>query len=70
MEGPVMAMDEKFEEPETFGLRSGWSGYMQGMMTLLPALPPDQYDHIMELRKKQGSTKLDEMPGMNHHMSK
>ena len=69
MEGPVMTMDEMFEKPETFGLRPGWSGYMQGMMTLLRVLPPDQYNHIMELRKKQGSTKPDEMPGMHDHMS-
>jgi manganese oxidase len=26
MEGPVMAMDEMFEKPETNGLRPGWSG--------------------------------------------
>jgi FtsP/CotA-like multicopper oxidase with cupredoxin domain len=70
MEGPVMAMDEMFQKPETFGLRPGWSGFMQGMTTLLRVLPPDQYDHIMELRKRQGSTKPDEMPGIQHHLGK
>jgi manganese oxidase len=53
MEGPVMAMDEMFEKPETHGLRPGWSGFMQGMMTLVRVLPPDQYDHIVSLRNKQ-----------------
>src|SRR5579863_4953133 len=50
MEGPVMTMDEMFDKPENFGLRPGWSGYMQGMMTLIRVLPPDQYEHIMALR--------------------
>jgi len=50
MEGPVMTMDEMFDKPENFGLRPGWSGYMQGMMTLIRILPPDQYEHIMALR--------------------
>jgi len=53
MEGPVMAMDGMFEKPETHGLRPGWSGFMQGMMTLVRVLPPDQYDHIVSLRNKQ-----------------
>jgi manganese oxidase len=66
MEGPAMAMDEMFEKPETFGLRRGWSGFMQGMMTLVRVLPPDQYDHIVNLRRKQGSKNLDNMPGMEH----
>ena len=60
MEGPPMAMDAMVEKPENNGLRPGWSGFMQGMMTLVRVLPPDQYDHIMELRAKQGN----KMPGM------
>ena len=68
MEGPVMAMDEMFKKPETFGLRPGWSGFMQGMMTLFRVLTPDQYDRIMELRKKQGGQKPDAMPGRHDHM--
>lgn len=69
MEGPVMAMDEMFEKPETYGLRPGWSGFMQGMMTLLRVLPPDEYNHIVDLRRNQGSKNPDDMPGM-HHPSK
>jgi hypothetical protein len=70
MEGPVMAMDQMFEKPENYGLRPGWSGFMEGMMTLLRVLPPDQYDHIMDLRQKQGSKKPDKMPGMHEQMNK
>jgi FtsP/CotA-like multicopper oxidase with cupredoxin domain len=64
MEGPVMTMDEMFQKPETYGLRPGWTGFMMGMMTLVRVLPPDQYDHIQELRKKQENKKPDMMPGM------
>jgi manganese oxidase len=63
MEGPVMAMDEMFEKPETHGLRPGWSGFMQGMMTLVRVLPPDQYDDIVSLRNKQEKSPHN-MPGM------
>jgi manganese oxidase len=63
MEGPGMAMDAMVERPENYGLRPGWSGFMQGMMTLVRVLPPDQYDHIVELRAKRGS-KMPEMPAM------
>jgi hypothetical protein len=68
MEGPTMAMDQMVDKPENFGLRPGWSGFMAGMMTFVRVLPPDKYDHIMELRKKQEGNqpmKLD-MPGMEH----
>jgi len=64
MEGPVMAMDAMFAKPENYGLRPGWSGYMGGMMTLVRVLPPDQYDHIMELRQKNGKQQPQEMPNM------
>jgi len=70
MEGPVMAMDEMFEKPETFGLRPGWSGFMQGMMTLLRVLPPDEYGHVMNLRAKQGSKNPDAMLGRHYHKNK
>jgi manganese oxidase len=70
MEGPVMAMDEMFDKPENFGLRPGWSGFMQGMMTLLRVLRSDQYDHITDLRKKQANSNPDSMPGMHHHTNK
>jgi|SRR5579864_146526 len=63
MEGPMMAMDQLVAKPETYGLRPGWSGFMQGMMTLVRVLPPNQYDRIMELRAKQNNQKP-QMPGM------
>lgn len=53
MEGPMMAMDKEVEKPETFGLRPGWSGFMGGMMTLVRVLPPEQYEKIMELKRRQ-----------------
>jgi manganese oxidase len=64
MEGPAMAMDSMFQKPETDGLRPGWSGFAQGMMTLVRVLPPDRYNRIMELRSKQGAGP-EQMPGMN-----
>ena len=68
MEGPMMAMDQRVDKPENFGLRPGWSGFMAGMMTLVRVLPPDKYDQIMELRKKQEPNKpmKMDMPGMEH----
>lgn len=49
MEGAMMAMDKAVWKPENYGLRPGWSGFMQGMMTLVRVLPPDKYDKIQEL---------------------
>jgi hypothetical protein len=68
MEGPMMAMDQMVDKPENFGLRPGWSGFMAGMMTFVRVLPPDKYDQIMELRKKQEGKKpmKMDMPGMEH----
>ena len=65
MEGPAMAMDKMVEKPENYGLRPGWSGFMQGMMTFLRVLPPDMYDKVMALRKQQKG-KPESMPGMEH----
>jgi hypothetical protein len=70
MEGPMMAMDQMVDKPENFGLRPGWSGFMAGMMTFVRVLPPEKYDQIMELRKKQQGNKpmKMDMPGMeNNH---
>src|SRR5579885_1984313 len=53
MEGPMMAMDQMVQKPETYGLRPGWSGFMQGMMTFVRVLEPDMYDKIMALRQQQ-----------------
>jgi hypothetical protein len=33
MEGPTMAMDQMVDKPQNFGLHTGWSGFMAGMMT-------------------------------------
>jgi len=65
MEGPAMAMDKMVDKPENYGLRPGWSGFMQGMMTFLRVLPPDMYDKVMALREQQKG-KPEPMPGMAH----
>jgi len=66
MEGPMMAMDKMVDKPENYGLRPGWSGFMQGMMTLVRVLEPDMYEKIMAMKAKQSPNQL-EMPGMEHH---
>ncbi len=65
MEGPAMAMDKMVEKPENYGLRPGWSGFMQGMMTFLRVLPPDLYDTVMAMREQQNG-KPTTMPEMQH----
>jgi manganese oxidase len=50
MEGTVMAMDRMFQKPETIGLRPGWSGFLQGMTTLVRILPPDEFNQVTQLR--------------------
>jgi hypothetical protein len=65
MEGPAMAMDKLVEKPENYGLRPGWSGFMQGMMTFLRVLPPDMYDKVMALREQQKG-EPESMQGMEH----
>jgi len=52
MEGPMMAMDEMVDRPENYGLRTGWSGFMQGMMTFVRVLPPDTYDEVISRMKQ------------------
>jgi hypothetical protein len=53
MSGPMMAMDQMVARPENDGLRPGWSGFTQGMMTFVRVLPPDQYQRIMDLEAAQ-----------------
>jgi hypothetical protein len=65
MESPAMAMDAMVEKPETHGLRPGWSGYMQGMMTLIRVLPAERYDEIERLREQRRKNGSATMPGMN-----
>ncbi len=58
MEGPMMAMDKMVDRPENYGLRAGWSGFMQGMMTFVRVLPPDKYDEVIA-RMKQANRSND-----------
>lgn len=66
MEGPMMAMDKMVDKPENHGLRPGWSGFMQGMMTFVRVLPPDKYDDIVSRIQQNRGKKPDAMPGMEH----
>ncbi len=47
MEGPMMNMDKLVDKPENLGLRANWSRFMQGMMTFVRVLPPEQYDQVV-----------------------
>ena len=61
----MMAMDKMLDKPENYALRPGWSGFMQGMMTLVRVLPPDKYDQIMsKIHEKRPDPKP--MPGGEH----
>jgi hypothetical protein len=73
MESPMMAMDKMVSKPENYGLPSGWSGFMQGMMTFVRVLPPKEYDDVMDRIKKGEKPEMPEMkmdhmhmPGMKH----
>jgi hypothetical protein len=65
MEGPMMAIDQMVQKPENDGLKPGWSGFMQGMMTFVRVLPTDQYQRIMSLKAKQ--QRLNGNPGGQEH---
>ncbi len=52
MEGPMMDMDKLVEKPENLGLRPSWSRFMQGMMTFVRVLPPEQYDQVVSAMKQ------------------
>jgi manganese oxidase len=65
MEGPMMAMDDMVSKPETYGLRPGRSGFMQGMMTFVRVLEPDLYEKIMTLRREQKP--MQNMPMEHQH---
>lgn len=56
MEGPMMAMDDLVNRPENLGLKPNWSRYMQGMMTFVRVLPPDQYAQVIEAMQKAQRT--------------
>jgi hypothetical protein len=64
MEGPMMVMEGVEKKPANYLIRPGWSGFMQGMMTFVRVLPPDEYDRVTEqIRHGQPG-----MPGMQHPM--
>ena len=67
MEGPMMAMDNEVDKPETYGLPAGWSGFVGGMMTLVRVLPPEQYQKIMDLKAKQRAQQSQEKPASETH---
>ncbi len=52
MEGPMMNMDKLADKPENLGLRPNWSRFMQGMMTFVRVLPPEQYDEVVSAMHK------------------
>jgi hypothetical protein len=72
MESPMMAMDAAVSKPENYGLAPGWSGYMQGMMTLVRVFRPAEFDKIMAMIRTNGrkampnTPGIPNMPGMNH----
>jgi FtsP/CotA-like multicopper oxidase with cupredoxin domain len=47
MEGPMMNMERLVDKPENLGLRPNWSRFMQGMMTFIRVLPPEQFDQVV-----------------------
>jgi hypothetical protein len=57
MEGAMMQMDNLVKKPLNYGLRPGWSGFMQGMMSFVRVLPPDKYDEVMEQVRQSGAAK-------------
>ncbi len=62
-----MAMDEAVDKPENYGLAQNWSAGMMGMMSLVRVLPPEKYDHIMDLiAKRKPEEKNKSMEGHKH----
>lgn len=55
MEGPMMNMDKAVDKPENYGLQPGWTEEMQGMMTIIRVLPPDQYREMMTRIQRSGA---------------
>ncbi len=52
MEGPMMNQNKLVEKPENLGLRADWSRFMQGMMTFVRVLPPEQYERVTAAMKQ------------------
>jgi manganese oxidase len=49
----MMNMTAANSKAETYGLAPGWSGDLQGMMTLVRVLEPDLYDQVMARARQQ-----------------
>jgi hypothetical protein len=70
----MMPMDAAVAKPENNYLAPGWTGMMQGMMTLVRVLPPDKYDRLMadikagriDPAQLHGGMDHSNMPGMDH----
>jgi len=64
----MMPMDAAVAKPENNGLAKGWSGALQGMMTLVRVLPAAKYDQLMADIKAHridaGQLSGMDMPGM------
>ncbi len=56
MEGPMMNMDKAVDKPQNYGLPPGWTEEMQGMMTIIRVLPPDQYRDMMSRIERRWRT--------------
>lgn len=61
-----MPADAMVQKPENYGLRKGWSGAMGGMMTLVRVLPPEKYDHIMQLVQQNAQKSPEERKPVGH----
>jgi manganese oxidase len=66
MEGPMMTMDQAVDRPENYGLKSGWSGYMQGMMTFVRVLEPGRYDEVISRMKQANRANNPYAPILEH----
>jgi hypothetical protein len=55
MEVPMMNMDKAVDKPQNYGLQSGWTEEMQGMMTIIRVLPADQYGEMMARIRRNGA---------------
>jgi FtsP/CotA-like multicopper oxidase with cupredoxin domain len=62
-----MAEDEAVAKPETQGLRPGWSGGIQGMMTLVRVLEPERYDRIKALQAQAAKGMPPHRTPPHHH---
>lgn len=49
----MMSMTAANSKPETYGLPPGWSGDLNGMMTLVRVLEPDLYNQVMARVRQQ-----------------